>query len=309
LANYCPYCGNKIIDTNTYCPSCGRDLRQFGSAPLAPVGPALEDLKKYSDLKARTDKIISPWWTAVPAASSAFIFALLGIAILGIESEISSIPSGSSTPPTAPFTGLVHSLEYVSLVSFVIQVLLLYLYYHLVSRRNQHFERQQRVLYDASYILRQTIVARSQLTAEKANDLARIDAGLGRMRARETPNSALLWVLLQLVPVVSIFAYFYIFYFLMRDFPQHEQEEDNISSILSFSLASLGSSSISMRAKSLHERSFILYLFLFFVTLGVFSIYWVYVLICDGNKHFQGDALIESQLVASLATLSSAPQP
>ncbi len=128
------------------------------------------------------------------------------------------------------------------------------------------------------------------------------------MRARETPKSALLWVLLQLVPVVSIFAYFYIFYFLMRDFPQHEQEEDDILSTISFSLASLGSSFILIRAKSLQQRNFALYLLLYFVTLGSFAIYWVCVLMRDGNQHFQGDALIESQLVASLSKLSASPQ-
>lgn len=183
---------------------------------------------------------------------------------------------------------------------------MLYLLYRLIDRRNQHFERQARVLYDASYITRQVLTARKagQLSSEDANNLARIDATINSMRGLETHKSALLWVVLILIPIVDIFAIFYIFYFLTRDFKQHEDNEDYVLSALSYIFPSMGAPPLQTRTKRLSHRSFILYLILDLVTLGIFNIYWFYVLIKDPNQHFVGDAALESELTSSISSLS-----
>jgi hypothetical protein len=51
--------------------------------------------------------------------------------------------------------------------------------------------------------------------------------------------------------------------------------------------------------KSLPDRSYFLYLILWFIT-GLFSLYWNYVLITDFNDHFRAQWQVEDQLLANL---------
>jgi hypothetical protein len=312
MANYCPYCGNAITQTGPYCQKCGKDLRQFGPVvtPSSTLG-ALEDLKKYSQLRSRTDKIIPTWWVLVPALTIAISISTVVIFFISSSSLFRSFaPGTTTTPSTAQVTSLpiFHDLEYVDVASLVILILFLFLIYNLISRRNQHFERQERVFYDASYILKQAVISRKgQLSSEDSNNFLRIESVANTMSYAEKPKSALLWVVLLFVPLVDVFAYFYIFYFLMRDFSEHERNEDYLVQIFSYIGSSLGARPISGRSKKMSDRSFILYFILLLVTLGIFGIYWVYVLIKDPNEHFVGDASIESELLAMVSALSSTP--
>ncbi len=48
------------------------------------------------------------------------------------------------------------------------------------------------------------------------------------------------------------------------------------------------------------DRNFWLYLLFSVLTLGLFSIWWLYVIFRDGNVHTQNDAFMEDQLLNAL---------
>jgi hypothetical protein len=301
VMNYCPWCGNAISRPSPICPKCGKDLARFGGEAAQstfPLSAAIEDLRKYSELRQRTDKIISYWWVAVPAATIAISLSTIVVLFAGIGAIIGSAAS-SPSPNISSFalSPMFLNIEYLDLASFAILIAYLFLVYNLIKRRNEHFERQGRVLYDATYVLKQTMISRTgQLSSEQANHFLQIDAVMDTMRREENPRSALLWAVLLIIPIVDVVAYFYTLYFLMHDFQQHETREDYVVAMLSYLGAGIGAQPIIGRSRKMGQRSFILYLVLLVVTLGIFGIYWVYVLIKDPNDHFEGDAAIESQL-------------
>ncbi|MEI6797346.1 MAG: DUF4234 domain-containing protein, partial [Methanomassiliicoccales archaeon] len=52
--------------------------------------------------------------------------------------------------------------------------------------------------------------------------------------------------------------------------------------------------------KTLPERSFVIYLVLTIVTLGLFMFYWVYVIIKDMNEHMKNQWAFEDQLLREM---------
>ena len=57
------------------------------------------------------------------------------------------------------------------------------------------------------------------------------------------------------------------------------------------------------RETILPDRSFVLYLILTIITLGIFGIYWLYVLLKDPNEHFKHHILVEDRLLGQLESV------
>jgi len=57
------------------------------------------------------------------------------------------------------------------------------------------------------------------------------------------------------------------------------------------------------RSYPIPDRSFVLYFILSIITVGIFSVYWIYVLLTDPNSHFRQQALIEDTVVAQFAPI------
>ena len=305
------------MDGASFCHNCGTDLRHFidQQAPLSSspsFGAVREDVKKYSDYGKSTDRIVSPLWILVPISSLAIAFYLIAMFILALESFLASFgPPGSATPPTItpailPLPFNLAFLGILEAASLVPSILFLYLLYILIKRRNLHFERQNRLFYSISYALRVAAGTRTgKLVYDVGPELQSIDYDLQTSRNRETEKSAVLWVILLIVPIVEIFAYFYIFYFLTNDFQEHEANENLVLSKMSRVLGSMGVPfSFSRDEGGIHYSSFWIYFLLTIVTLGIFAIYWEYLLISGPNKHFRNQVKIEDNLVEALSTLA-----
>lgn len=304
----CPNCGAWASETASFCEKCGYDLRPLRSSQSSNVpstnlnlGPKLEDMKKASELRNRTDKIISPLWILAPLGSLALSYTTFIFIILELERFFASLSasSGTTNPITPPsFPGL----SYLELVSIVRLILLLYLFYTLIKRRNLHFERQYRFFYDASLILKNLVVAKVLAANQDVQyNLRYIDSDLTTIHYSEKERSAVLWVILAIIPIIDIFAYFYIFYFLMKDFEEHESMEDLLVAKISKVLGSMGANFSFSRenlAGEIPSRNFWLYLILDIITLGAFQIYWIYTLIKDPDKHFQSQIQIENGILS-----------
>jgi uncharacterized OB-fold protein len=313
VAIACPNCGTWASETTNFCEKCGTDLRPVRSSQAANipsanlnVAPTLEDMKEASELRKRTDNIISPLWILVPLGSLALSYTTFIVIIIEIERLFASLSStsGTTTPITPPsFPGL----SYLELVSLVLLILFLYLFYTLIKRRNLHFERQYRFFYDASLVLKNLVVAKGlAMNQDVEYDLRYIDYDLTTIHYSERDRSAILWVILAVIPIIDIFAYFYIFYFLMKDFEEHESMEDSLVSKIGKVLASMGANFSFRRENSaggIPNRNFWLYLILDIITLGAFQIYWIYTLIKDPNRHFLNQIQIENGILSAVESL------
>ena len=87
----------------------------------------------------------------------------------------------------------------------------------------------------------------------------------------------------------------------MKDFYRHERREDGFWEDASRALNRLGVNfSVPRRTETVPDRSFVLYLILSVITVGLFGIYWVYVMLKDPNEHFKYHIHAESQLMSTL---------
>ena len=246
--------------------------------------------------------------------SGVFIFLFFLLASLGLFSGVESasfilhptVIGVPRQPPVSPFfpglSSIVFALLLISiLVGVIAAVLYLVLVYRLLNRCNEHFSRHRLLDVELLEAVRVIAEKRQVVNGERYNALLH-DVREAGIREREKP--AFLWALLILVPYVGIVSLLYILYSLTRDFPEHERREStflaNVKSLVPADIPL----TIARRAKPLQPRNFWLYLALSIVTLGIFTLYWFYILIKEPNTHFAEHKNWEDQLVLSLDSLS-----
>jgi len=244
--------------------------------------------------------------------STAWLLIYLTPIIIGAASVaytyISMIDLFASIDPTAPYYNFSDGFtaEFVTawiviglsgLINFAVAIVLIYM---LVNRRYMHFKRQK-------FLSEDIIAAIGSLAKTKDIDietsLSPIERTVREANAEETEKSAILWAILSaFVPFVQ----FYVYYFLMKDFYRHERREDDVWEDASRALNRLSVNfSGPRRTEIMPDRSFVLYLILSVITVGLFGAYWVYVMLKDPNEHFKYHIQAESQLISTLESALS----
>jgi len=204
-------------------------------------------------------------------------------------------PYTATLPMLVVLTTLLWLLAIIGLIVSII------LTYKLVKRRNTHFKRQM-------FLSEDVITAVKTIAAKKGVDvevgLSSCERTLRETKAEETEKSAVLWAILSAVPYVGSLAIWYVYYFLMKDFYKHERREDGFVEDISRVLDKCGIKfSVPRRTEVLPDRSFVLYLILNIITVGLFGIYWLYVLLKDPNEHFKYHIQIEDELLSTLESV------
>jgi flagellar basal body-associated protein FliL len=259
---------------------------------------ALENLRKDSELRVQTDRQISVAWVLLPIIAIILMVVVVVLSVLAAFDTLNSSTTGATAMAVPIFGGFA----LVAGIGLLADILFLYFFYILIRRRNQHFPRQQRFFTDLATVLRGAAFRRN----------VNIDALLGSMentarqtQVEETEKSAVLWVILMLVPFVSTIAILYVLYFLTGDFQKHERWEDGMLSDTERALGAMGVQFIYHRNNPTPSRSFILYIILTIITLGIFGLYWEYVLIKDPNNHFVNHAVYEPQIIQLVTPLAA----
>lgn len=258
---------------------------------------ALENLRKDVLMRTDSDRQMPTWWLLVFCLP--IIIGLVGAASI----FVSLIDFISSIDPTAPYDIAYESFStefaatwmiagLTGLVNVAVSIILMYL---LVNRRYTHFKRQK--------FLSEDVIAAIGLLAQAKDvdvqvSLASLERTTREATAEEIDKSAILWSILSaFVPFVQL----YVYYFLMNDFYRHERREDGFFEDASRALNKLGVTfSVPRRSEAVPNRSFVLYLILTIVTVGMFGVYWVYVLLKDPNEHFKYHVQVENQLITVL---------
>jgi hypothetical protein len=170
------------------------------------------------------------------------------------------------------------------------------IYFQLLNRRNDHFARQHRLIEQVIMGLREAHGGNQEV----ASRLSAADATLEEMRLGEGPRNPWLWVLLWPLLTLGIAAFWTVFW-LTVDWRRHSMRQQRITDDLSAVFRALGYSTPNIIDEGVSpERSYWWYLLFTVLTLGLFSIYWLYIIFKDGNRHMQSDEFMEDQLLNTL---------
>ena len=216
----------------------------------------------------------------------------------------------------------------VSLVAIIFAIINFYVLYEWIKRRNEHFKRQLMVYRDIMSLLREISRERG---LDISTQISLIDREISEAEIKETKKNAVLWAILVLLsgnwispilpPIYMIILHvypalppigivnLYVYHFLTKDFFVHERREDRIVTGIQDALGILGARFTYRRYYEIPHRNTILYAILTIITLGIFSLYWIYVITKDQNEHFLEQRKWEDAVVSAIEQLTLPSPP
>ena len=249
--------------------------------------------------REEADNVMPAAWAIVPLLPVIGILLFLPFMVLsmmiGMEAGAGeAIPAEAITITIAPLLSFIVIVPVFIIAGAILSIVLLY---KLINRRNTHFSRVHFLFDDLLNLIRDEATKKN---VDVEVPLSSYERTLREVKEEEERKGAVLWAILSAVTGIAAF---YVYYFLMRDVYKHERGEDALLEDAGRCFTSVDIELPSMRREEpMPNRSFILYLILTFITLGIFGIYWNYVLIKDPNEHFKHHRLMEDQLLETLMT-------
>ena len=240
---------------------------------------------------------MSKLWLLVYFAPGILAVVTFGYFVFSFIAQFSSLDSLMSYDFT--YAELQAALEVpgfmLSLTWLTTATVSLFFTYFIVNRRHTHFNRQKKLFTEIISTIRS--VATTQ-DVDVSEDLVLLEQNVNQANADKTEKNPILWaVLFTFVPFISL----YVYYFMMTDFYNHEQFENRFWETTSNALNKLGINfSVPQRIQPMQNRSFVMYLILTIVTVGLFGVYWLYALLEDPNMHFKQHVPVETQLLTAL---------
>lgn len=190
----------------------------------------------------------------------------------------------------------------LTVISLVIAIYLWWYNWLLYKRRNDHFDRVKRLKDKLSRLIGEKLDVQTE-------DLRKEDPLLIKREAHRSTLLFALWLifgylgsLTSFSPVFIIFTILgvilglIILYYLTVDYYYHEQGELSFFKRIAGILKNKGISFDPNISHPLPRRRYGLYIFLSIITLGIFGLYWAYILFRDPNQHFDTHEGWENQL-------------
>jgi Domain of unknown function (DUF4234) len=224
-------------------------------------------------MRQRTDRIMSTAWILIP--------------LIGIVAAFAGI--------LASFTFHTRGIAITIPLYLLGGILEIFFWYFLISRRNNHFARDVSVRQGLIEYLGQSFGAMGR-SNEISTELATMNAIHGEANAEEREKSAVLWIILSIITLGI--AGLYVLYFLTKDPYKHDRRQQSFMQQVQQGFSKLGKTVVNPSWNALPNRSYIVYLIVDIITLGLFGFYWYYVLIKDMNEHFKTQWQVEDNLLA-----------
>ena len=177
--------------------------------------------------------------------------------------------------------------------------------YRLITRRNEHLKRQRRCEESTLNILQS-----KNIRVDIASELAKMSSIRKDGNEEEEEKSAILWVILALIPFASIVSNLYVAYFLTRDVYRHHvrQKEFVDEFVNAANRLGIDTSVLDNAIKAQYQvpkRGFGKYILLSIVTFGIFAFYWYYVIFKDWNNHFKTQWGLEDEILSVIKRIPS----
>jgi len=223
----------------------------------------------------------------LPVVASIFLAA----ALIGIV--VSVIPRFQPTEAVQQaqlLTGIVAIYGVIILTFFIVMVIGAFAIYYFSDRRNRHFKRQQMLFAVISSYLQ----SRTGVISENVGRLGQLAED---SVFEESDRAAGLWSVLYIfvTPIIGLV----VAYSLTHDLHQHEERQLAYQGTLASALEEVGFTRPSLTSARTHNRDPMVYLIVTAITAGLFWIYWFYTLLRDYNEHFEDQARLEDQILAS----------
>jgi hypothetical protein len=258
---------------------------------------ALENLRKDARMRENSDRQMSSAWLLVylvPIIVGFISTIIFSVLFIDVFSSIDTVDPYNYSFDSFPveFTATLTVIGFVGIINVAVSIVFLYI---LVNRRYAHFKRHK-------FLYEDIISAIGSLAKPDETDvdvsLSSLDRTSREASAEEIDKSAILWSILSaFIPFVQL----YVYYFLVNDFYRHEKREDGFWTDTSKALNTIGVNfSVPRRTEAIPYRNFVLYLILLIVTVGLFGVYWIYILIKDPNEHFKYHIETENLLISNL---------
>ena len=261
-----------------------------------------ETLKKYIQMREKTDRQMSNFWlvlyflpvfVAIVAVGYFMVTFMAQFSSAEFVTEYDFIYDEISANLAWPWVLIGLSWLTSIVVGLVVP-------YFLVNRRKTHFNRQK--LLCENLITAIDSVAQTK-EVDLQDSLLVLKQNLEKTNSDKTDKNPILWAVLSaFIPVLLL----YVFYFLISDFYKHEQLENSFWQQSSNTMNQLGINfSVPQRNESMPSRSFVVYLILSIVTMGLFGAYWLHVLLKDPNQHFEYHKQVETQLLSAIESVEA----
>jgi len=175
----------------------------------------------------------------------------------------------------------------------------LYIFYKLMERRDRHLSRVANMVNTSVALLKERAAAEGK-TELIAQDLAQIEMLQRSIFDESRERGAVLWLVLGIFTGIAIWIGYY---FIMEDMAAHDELEAQFFTLMSGALAKAGlAGQTSIAVPNIPERNFAVYLIASIFTCGIFSFYWLYVLVDDGNRHVESQVQWEDFIYSALVT-------
>lgn len=327
----CQACGGENLPMASYCQMCGARLATLPPPDKSAIKAQAAALESAVSRRIDTDRHIPPMVVVVVMAG------VIAMNIIGIAAVMAAIfdlllenPDYFPTE-TDIYESARDALMVLSVTSVMMYAFLGILFYSLVKRLNNHLEREGDLRSAVVELMRAS--ARSSSAAQAmVPQIAYLESFDSSIRRSEVKRNPLLWGLVLAAPLITsipetvmiangtygsslttlvsgvgalvgvlwIVGSLYIIYQLGRSIYEHDFRWCEFVTTARNALTVLGFPPGPMFSiRPLKRRSFALYLLFAVLTLGLFMIYWLYVLVKDQNDHFERQWEIEDNLVAS----------
>ncbi len=289
----CSGCGRQIPVEYNVCPYCGRPQNQ----PLGPIASTAFGVDAKSRIieaaraRQQSDKLMEGIWLILIVLLPLIVF--IGVAIF-FAVETADAVNLRNGIIGADFLGAI----LVMIILAIIALIFFIVTYHKLLERNDAHSRRERMLREGMIEYFTSKARERGMEQALAIQLATMNNINSESNAEET-NQHNWYALLLLVPVIGIFFNFYILYILTQYDAKHNQRWQAFAQQTQYAGQALGMTIMFPSWKSTPQRSFFLYLVLDLLT-GLFSIYWLYVLLTDVNEHYKAQWQFEDQLIRSI---------
>ena len=187
----------------------------------------------------------------------------------------------------------------VVLTIFTCGIYGLYVFYKLMERRDRHLARVANMINTSVALLKERAAAEGK-TELIAPELSQLEMLQRQIFDQSRERGAVLWLILGVFTGIAIWIGYY---FIMDDMARHDMLEAQFFTLMSSALAKVGlSGQTSNAVPNIPDRNFAVYLIASIFTCGIFSFYWLYVLVDDGNQHFEAQVQWEDFIYSALVT-------
>jgi hypothetical protein len=248
-------------------------------------------LSKLIQMRPNTDVRISTKWIFFAAATYVLWTVL---AILFVTGLLQQIPSFSL--PVLLGSIFFDATTWISLLGLGASMGLAYVVFRVIDRQNKHALRMQEVFSEALKRVR----SETSLGQKSALlPLSSAEQDISAMVQRSRERSGILWATLVLIPYLGWIFLIIGLYHLSQTSDFHVQTERLLLEDLERVRGTAGPQQLPVNNQFLPRRDSTGFLIASLVTIGLFSIFWLYQMVSSPRDHFNYHSDFEPKLLSA----------